>query len=75
MIGRVEMRPTALSKVNTALEFAVLAAVLAHVARFVDASAWLSPLFAIVFATVVLSGAQYVWVWGRKAVAARRAVR
>jgi cardiolipin synthase len=72
-VGHVEMAPTPLSKINTALEFAVLAGALAHAAELLDAAAWLPPLFAIVFATVVLSGAQYVWVWGAKAAAQRGA--
>lgn len=73
VVGHVEMAPTWLSKVNTALEFAALAAVLAQAAGLLDARAWLPALFAVVFATVILSGAQYVWAWGRKAAAARRA--
>jgi cardiolipin synthase len=72
-VGHVEMAPTPLSKINTALEFVVLAAALAHAAELVDASDWLGPLFAMVFATVILSGAQYVWVWGAKAAAQRGA--
>jgi cardiolipin synthase len=72
--GQVEMAPSLLSKLNTALECAVLAAVLFDAARFVDFSPWLPGLFAAVFLTIVLSGAHYVWVWSRKAVAARRAV-
>jgi cardiolipin synthase len=72
VVGHVEMEPTWLSKVNTALEFAVLAAVLAQAAEFIDARAWLPSLFVVVFATVLLSGAQYVWAWARKATAARR---
>jgi cardiolipin synthase len=71
VVGHIEMQPTPLSKVNTALEFVTLAGVLAQAAELIDASAWLLPLFATVFATIVLSGAQYVWVWGRKAAAAR----
>jgi cardiolipin synthase len=67
------MAPTWLSKVNTALEFAALAAVLAQAAGFLDARAWLPALFVMVFATVILSGVQYVWAWSRKAAAARRA--
>ena len=72
VVGHVQMEPTWLSKLNTALEFAVLAGVLAQAAELVDASAWLPWLFVVVFATVVLSGAQYVWAWSRKAIAARR---
>jgi cardiolipin synthase len=73
VVGHIEMAPTWLSKVNTALEFAALAAVLAQAAGLLDGRAWLPAFFAFVFATVILSGAQYVWAWSRKAAAARRA--
>jgi cardiolipin synthase len=72
VVGHVEMQPTWFSKLNTALEFAALAGLLAHAAALIDGSAWLPALFAVVFLTVTLSGAQYVWIWGRKAAAARR---
>lgn len=72
VVGHLEMQPTWLSKINTALEFAVLAGVLAQAADLVDARGWLPWLFVVVFVTVVLSGAQYVWAWSRKAIAARR---
>jgi cardiolipin synthase len=72
VVGHVEMAPTRLSKVNTALEFAALAGALAQAAGLLDARAWLPPLFAVVFVTVIASGAQYVWAWGWKAAAARR---
>jgi cardiolipin synthase len=75
VVGHVDMQPTWLSKINTALEFAALAGLLAHAAALIDGSAWLQPLFVLVCLTVTLSGAQYVWVWGRKAAAARRAQR
>ena len=71
VVGHVEMQPTWLSKINTALEFAVLAGVLAQAADLVDGREWLPTLFVVVFATVVVSGAHYVWAWGRKAAAAR----
>lgn len=66
-LGRVEIAPTRLSKVNTFFEFAVLLLVMASAAGWVDAPGALQPLFALVFATVLASGLQYVWVWGRKA--------
>jgi len=72
VVGHLEMQPTWFSKINTALEFAVLAGVLAQAADLVDARAWLPWLFVVVFVTVVLSGAQYVWAWSRKAIAARQ---
>jgi hypothetical protein len=37
-----------------------------------DLAAWLPAAFAAAFLTIVLSGAQYVWVWSRKAASARR---
>jgi hypothetical protein len=33
---------------------------------------WLDVAFLIVFVTVAGSGTQYVWLWGRKALAERR---
>ena len=66
-VGHVEMTPTRLSKINTFFEFGVLLLVMANAAAWFDASAWLPPVFVLVFATVVASGAHYVWVWGRKA--------
>jgi cardiolipin synthase len=41
--------------------------VMATAAEVIDIGAWLSTVFLLVLATVVASGAQYVWVWGRKA--------
>lgn len=56
-----------LSKVNTFIEFGVLLAVMANAAGWIGVSAALRALFVLVFVTVVASGAQYVWLWGRKA--------
>ena len=66
-LGHVDIAPTLLSKVNTFLEFGVLLLVLATAAAWIDASGWLPPLFLLVFATVLGSGAQYIWIWGWKA--------
>lgn len=71
VVGRFEIAPTGLSKLNTALEFVLLAALLASGAGFLEAQPWLPALFWLTFATVLGSGAQYVWVWGCKAAAAR----
>jgi cardiolipin synthase len=71
-IGHLDIAPTMLSKINTVLEFAVLLLVMAAAARWIDASA-LQPAFVLVFATVVASGVQYAWMWGRKAVDERHA--
>jgi len=72
------MTPTRLSKINTFFEFGVLLLVMANAAAWFDASytsytsSWLPPVFVLVLATVVASGAHYIWVWGRKAARASR---
>jgi cardiolipin synthase len=67
IVGSIEFTPTLLSKVNTALEFALLLAMMASAAGWIAASGWPMPAFIVVFATVVASGAHYVWAWTRKA--------
>ena len=74
LIGHVDMAPTWLSKVNTALEFLYLASVLALGAGYFDEGAWLTLFLWVTSATVIASGTQYVYVWGRKAMQARRGV-
>jgi cardiolipin synthase len=75
VVGHVEMAPTWLSKLNTALEFVMLAAVIADTAALVDDRAMLPLLFVAVFLSVVTSGVQYVWIWGRRAWLRRRVLR
>lgn len=74
-IEPVEMAPTGLSRLNTVVEFVVLSAVLAQAAGLIDSSSWLPTAFALVYTTVIASGIQYVWVWGRRALARRNAAR
>jgi cardiolipin synthase (CMP-forming) len=69
LIGRLKIAPTWLSKVNTVIEFAVLLLVMAKAAGWIETGAWMSTVFLIVFVTVLASGAQYVWLWSRKAYA------
>ncbi|MBI4987843.1 MAG: CDP-alcohol phosphatidyltransferase family protein [Rhodocyclales bacterium] len=68
VVGRIELAPTRLSKANTLLEFGVLALAMAQAGQLVMADAWLMPLFLLVFASVLVSGAHYVWLWRRKAI-------
>jgi cardiolipin synthase (CMP-forming) len=70
-LGHLDISPTRLSKLNTFIEFTVLLLVMAAAAGWIDAGTWMPTVFLIVFATVVASGAQYVWLWGRKAIAER----
>jgi len=67
LIGRLEIAPTWLSKVNTLVEFVVLLLVMAKAAGWIETGGWMSTLFLIALATVIASGAQYMWLWGRKA--------
>ncbi|MEP7206218.1 MAG: CDP-alcohol phosphatidyltransferase family protein [Casimicrobiaceae bacterium] len=70
-VGNVQIAPTFLSKLNTFLEFGLLLLVMARAAGWLQGT-WLPVLYAIVFLTVAASGVQYVWLWGRKAIAERR---
>lgn len=67
LVDRVDMAPTRLSKLNTFVEFSVLAIVLADAAAYFEAEDAMPLLFIITLATVAFSGAHYVWLWSRKA--------
>ena len=75
IVGRVEMAPSWLSKFNTVLEFCVLSALLADAAQAIEVTALLPPLFVLVMATILGSGAHYVWVWGHRAWRSRQGAR
>lgn len=75
LIGRVEMAPSRLSKLNTGLEFLLLASALAIGAGRLNGDVWWEPLLLTTLAGVVLSGAHYVLTWSRKAAQARGAQR
>jgi cardiolipin synthase len=75
LIGAVDVVPTQLSRLNTALEFTALAAVIAAAAQLVDLDGLLPWLLVAVFVTVIASGTQYVWIWSRRALAAHRSRR
>jgi len=66
-IGNLEIAPTWLSKINTVIEFTLLLIVMAGAADWIDVEGWIVAAFALTAATVVASGLQYVWLWGRKA--------
>ncbi|HUX19039.1 MAG TPA: CDP-alcohol phosphatidyltransferase family protein [Acidithiobacillus sp.] len=67
LIGKFSVRPTLLSKWNTALQFIVIVLVLLRAACHWRVS--LLPAFVLAFLMAVASGGQYVWVWSRKAIA------
>ena len=67
LAGHIEIHPTWLGKTHMFAEFTLLTLVLASLAGLLDLTAWLQPLFAAVFVIAVVSGVQYVWIWGTKA--------
>ena len=71
VVGEVEMAPSWISKLNTALEFVFLAGVLALAAAHLDDGPWYPALLYATAATVIASGASYVIVWGRRAMRER----
>ena len=75
LFGEVEIHPTWLGKLHTALAFLLFTAVLADAAQIIDISDWLDTCYLIVLATTLASLTQYVVLWTRKAAgeAARRA--
>lgn len=71
-IGTLDIQPSAVSKLNTALVFVLLLAAMATRAGLTPYGPWLLALETAVAMTVAISGVQYVWQWGRKAAHARR---
>jgi cardiolipin synthase (CMP-forming) len=75
LAGHLEIHPTWLGKIHMAAEFLLLALVLAGLGRLIELDAWLPALFVTVFVIAVISGVQYVWIWGAKARRERAADR
>lgn len=70
--GRFDMEPSILSKMNTFFQIVFVLAVV-----FFHSEVWHAPWIAqtlgyLVFATTLVSGADYVWVWGRRALEVKR---
>ena len=65
--GTIEMQPTILSKANTCAQIGLLLLVVATYAEVLPVIGMLFPAFLVVLAFTVLSGVQYVVIWGRKA--------
>lgn len=67
LIGPVEVKPSYLSKFNTAAQFILIVLVLAEAARWLALGPVLTAGFVLIFASTVLSGLDYVWRWSRRA--------
>ena len=75
LAGHLEIHPTWLGKTHVFAEFAMLALVLAHLGKLLAVEPWLTVLFVAVFVIAVISGVQYVWIWGAKVRRERATVR
>lgn len=68
-VEEVEAAPTLLSKLNTLLQILLVVAVITDAGPLPLAPPVISALVWGCLATVLVSGAQYVWVWSHKAAA------
>ena len=67
LFGEVEIHPTWLGKLHTALAFTLFVIVLSNSALLIDISEWLQVFFLVVLGTTLASMVQYVVLWARKA--------
>ena len=67
--GSFEMQPTRVSKTNTFFQIVLVLAVVFFHGQFADIPLIVEVLVYIVWATTLISGANYVWIWGRRALA------
>ena len=67
LFGYLEMAPLLASKANTFVQISLILLVLLQAASWLDVSAWLPAVYAVTAVAAVVSGAQYVGVWGLKA--------
>lgn len=65
--GRLEMAPLLAGKLNTLIQISLILLVLLQAAAWLDVSAWLPAAHAATALAAMVSGAQYVAVWGLKA--------
>lgn len=64
LVGAVQMRPSALSKLNTLMQIVLALAVLVQLSGLFPVAAWIAPLIYVVLFTTVASGVHYLWAWG-----------
>ncbi len=72
LIGRYDMEPTWVSKLNTVLQITLVLALVLSNGLYILPDVLLIGLLYGACLTTVLSGLDYMWTWGRKAYHARR---
>lgn len=70
--GAFELQPSRLSKLNTFVQIVFVLVVVFHHGDFAFTLWIVEALGYIVFATTVVSGVDYAWIWGRRALEAGR---
>lgn len=65
--GDIEMAPSLLGKLSTFVQIVVVLAILVDAAGVVPLAVAFPPLFAVTLLVTLVSGGQYVLVWGKKA--------
>jgi cardiolipin synthase len=70
LYGEYEMSPTRVSKANTFFQIVFVLAVVFYHGEFLLKPWIIEALQYVVLATVIISGLNYIWIWGRKAVVA-----
>lgn len=64
--GELDLRPTRISKVNTAVQIMLAVLVVAQLAFALQLTPYLTPLTWLVAATTTLSGVVYLAIWGQR---------
>ena len=72
IIGEYEMMPSWVSKTNTFFQIVLVLAVVFSAGVYMLPVVAIDALVIIVMITTVASGADYVWVWGRRAIQSHR---
>jgi len=75
LVGRYDMAPSLISKLNTMAQITLALAAVASLALLALPAWLLQGLVVLVAVTTLLSGADYVWTWGTRAYRARAAER
>ena len=72
LIGEYEMTPTVVSKMNTFAQILLVFLTVFSNGLYALPPALIDFMVPVVLATTILSGADYVWTWGKKAIKAQR---
>jgi len=66
-LGRFDLQPSRISKLNTVVQILFVLAVVFYHGEFAFTPWVIEALVYITFVTTLLSGLDYIWVWGRRA--------